>query len=196
MKKWFSFIGCEHVKTLHYHARSNFLTERSARTLKDYLRCAGKEDLQGSMDRFFIQYRNSKHSTTGMAHFIFMRGQLLQSPVTALSSIGSDVWIKKYLDKEQLWEPAVFVGHKGRNVVNVKLPDGRYQRCHTEQTKAKLESMVENEKKQVPQEVHDSCIDTEESKERDNDHVPLHSWCIVNSRPKRNRKVPDRLVYQ
>ena len=73
-----------------------------------------------------LQYRNSTHSATGKAPAVIMHGGLLKSPLTKLSntSIGNEVWITKYNDKDKLWEPATVVYHEGNKIVNVETTDG------------------------------------------------------------------------
>ena len=144
IEAWLKNVGCHHIRTPPYHPRSNGLAERFVQTLKNHLRCVkGSQHLQTSVDRFLMQYRNSKHSTTGVAPAIRMRGHLLRSPVIALSAIGDKVWTRKYHDKTQLWQAAEVVGLEGRNVINAKLDNGTFQRCHIEQTKPRLDGTTD-----------------------------------------------------
>ena len=90
-------INCEHVRTPPYHPCSNGLDERFMRTLKDHTRAAKQGDLQSTVDRFLLQYRNAQHSTAGKAPAFLMRNHLLCSPVVSLC--GQNVWARKYFDK-------------------------------------------------------------------------------------------------
>ena len=99
--RWLAAINCEHVRTPPYHPRSNGLaehTERFVRTLKDHIRTAKQGDLQSTVDRFLLQYRNARHATTGQAPAFLMRNHLPHSPVVSLW--GQTIWARKYSDKK------------------------------------------------------------------------------------------------
>ena len=91
------------MRTPSYYPRSNEIAERFVRILKDHVKAVEilTEDLQKVVDRFLLQYRNARHSSTGVAPAIRMKGQLLRSSVTALSAIGDKIWARKFLDKTQ-----------------------------------------------------------------------------------------------
>ena len=142
MEKWLSHIGCKHILTPPYHPRSNGLAERFVRTLKNHIRCGRGKDLQSVVDRFLLQYRNSSHSTTGVAPAVLMRGKLLRSPITALSGIGDKVWVRKHLDKDQPWKDAEVIGLEGRSLLKVLDEDSRTQRFHVEDTKERVSDLL------------------------------------------------------
>ena len=62
------------------------------------------------------------------------------------------------------------VGHEGCSLVDVKLSNGSYQRCHVEQTKLRFVDTVDTTE-EVPQEVHDSS--SVETKPSDNVALPV-----------------------
>ena len=102
------------------------------RALKDHVRVAlagGKQSLQTVIDRFLLQYRNA---TTGCTPAIRMRGHLLQSPIVALAQLGSDVWIRKHLDKNVLWEFAKIAGQVENCMLHVPTDSGHHRRVHIE----------------------------------------------------------------
>ena len=149
------------------------------------------------MDRFLIQYRNSEHSTTGVAPAIRMRGALLRSPVVALSAIGDKVWVRKYLDKAQLWESAEVVGLEGRNIVDVKLKNGAYQRRHVEQTKQRLDDALDDK---LTNAVDDVLDEQAEATIEETDPVTVASDPIVTTpetvktRKSTRNKVPTKML--
>ena len=191
MEMWLTNIGCKHILTPPYHPRSNGLAERFVRTLKDHLRCVkGTNNLQASVDRFLMQYRNSKHSTTGVPPSVRMRGKLLRSPITALNALGDKVWVRKHLDPDRLWKPARVVGMEGRNLLNVLDDEGKPQRYHVEDTKRRIEEEsddlpIRNEK------AEESGRTKSEDPDPDPD-IPTNSPDAVAVRPKRLRRKPVR----
>ena len=141
MEKWLEAFACRHVRTPRYHPRSNGLAERFVRTLKDHVRAAGVgHDMQSTIDKFLLHYRNSPHSTTGVAPAMRMKGRLLRSTVTALSSVGDKVWARQYNDKDRPWRSGTVIGTEGRRIVDVRLPTGAVQRCYNEQIKRRVEA--------------------------------------------------------
>ena len=179
MEQWLSAIGCSHLRTPPYHPKSNGLAERFVRTLKDHLRAAGPgTDLQTAVDRFLLQYRNTEHSTTGVAPAMRMRGALLRSNVINLRANGDKIWIKDYSDKKQIWTPAVVNGMEGNRIVDVTIDNGKVQRCHMEQTKPRMLSTEEENK--------------EENAEHADDAASSSGNSVANSQTPRMRRKPDR----
>ena len=99
-------------------------------TLKDHIWAAKQGDLQSTVDRFLLQYRNAQHAMTGQAPAFLMQNHLLRSLVVSLW--GKTVWARKYLDKNELWQKGQVIAHEGKNIVDVKLEMGKIQKCHTE----------------------------------------------------------------
>ena len=167
MERWLQSIGCRHVFTPPYHPKSNGLAERFVRTLKEHVRaCSGENNLQLVVDQFLLQYRNSRHSSTGIAPAVIMRGGLLRNVVTALSlsEQNRSVWIRKYNDKSALWEAAEIVGREGSRIYSTKKGDGEITRRHVEQMKPRV----------TDEEEHD-CNDNEHNGELQNTNGELQN---------------------
>jgi len=138
IEEWFVGIGCKHLRTPPYHPRSNGLAERFIRTLKDHIRATRNQPLDATVDRFLLQYRNSKHSTTGEAPATRMTGRLLRCNLTSLQR--NKVWVRRYNDAKSLWEPGHIVNQDGQRIVHAQLPNGSTKRYHVEQTKPRYSS--------------------------------------------------------
>lgn len=187
MEGWLRGIGCRHVLTPPYHPRSNGLAERFVRDLKNHLRASGKaeDDLQTSVDRFLLQYRNSQHSTTGKAPSELMRGHFLRT--ATLSLAREPVWVKTYRNETEKWRAGEVVSREGKAIVGVQLDDGKYGRFHREQTKPRSP-----EAPACPEE--DATEVQADQTERGSSPGPLQRAEGVR-RGQRLRKAPDRLHY-
>ena len=171
---WLSAIGCRHIRTPPYHARSNGAAERFVRTFKEHLEAANDStDLQAVTDRFLLMYRNTPHSTTGEAPAINMKSRLLRTRTTALGAAGDRLWVRKHSHVPQpQWQPATVIDTEGETTVKVELPNGERRRCHKEQTK--------------PREDNEGQKEDSEAK----DESPP---AATPQRPRRNIRPPDRL---
>lgn len=138
MEGWLRGINCRHVLTPPYHPRSNGLAERFVRDLKNHLRAAGSDDLQTSVDRYLLQYRNARHSTTGKSPAELMRGHVLRSPTVSLAR--EPVWVKTYRNEMSKWKPGEIIRREGNVIVDVQLDGGTIGRYHLEQTKPRINS--------------------------------------------------------
>lgn len=201
MERWLSAIGCRHVCTPPYHPKSNGLAERFVRTLKEHVRAAGEHmDLQTAVDRFLLTYRNTPHSTTGAPPAVLLKGHMLRTVVTALSSTGDKLWVKQHVPHRPKWEPALVVEPQGSRVVKVRLSDGTLQRCHVEDSKPRLVEDVQDTQDLVngTSESHDRAADTpvgDGSVEAATTSVRTSNADGPSSRerPRRNIKPPERL---
>ena len=123
-----------------------------------------------------------------------MRGHLLRSPVLSLAEVGSKLWVRRYRNKEPLWEPAVVLGQEGRNIINVKTENGDAKRCHSEQMKPYIErnstasDLTDTDKGNSNEDA--VMAEVEDALPKDGMSPPL-----ANTRAKRQVKQPDRLTY-
>lgn len=185
MSNWLRAIGCKHILTPPYHPRSNGLAERFVRDLKNHLRAAQDEsNMQANIDRFLLQYRNSKHSATGKAPAELMRGHLLRGPIFQLAK--DPVWAKVYGDHRSKWVPGVVIGAEGKTIVNIEGDDGRLMRRHVEQTKPRL---VGEEKSSIGSQ-------SSMSSRLNKGQIEIPREPIKRFLSARNRQPPDRLTYE
>ena len=182
--RWLAAINCEHVRTPLYHPRSNELAECFMHTLKDHIWATKQGDLQSTVDRFLLQYRNIRYTMTSQAPAFLMQNHLLHSSVVSLS--GQTVWARKYFDKNELWQKGQVIAHEGKNIVDVKLEMEQVQKCHTEQTKLFVELPASAECNQYSSGTSGAPMTNEDDEAQNS---------VTVSRPRRNTKVPDRLTY-
>jgi len=151
LKTWFHLIGCRQLLAPPYHPRSNGLAERFVRTLKDHINAAGNEiDLQRTVDKFLLMYRNTPHSSTNQPPAMMLKGHLLRNSTSSLALQGDKIFIKQRPNKLNKWKKAEIVKTEGEKIVDVKLPEGKFERYHLEDCKQdKSESNVEKQEEET-----------------------------------------------
>ena len=105
------------------------------RTVKEHIRAACGKNLQATVDRFLMQYRNASHSSTHQPPSLRMIGRTLRCN---LMSLKRKVWVRNR-NKNQPWQAAEIVGKEGSCIVQAELEDGSTTRFHVEHTKPRVD---------------------------------------------------------
>jgi len=200
LKSWLRLVGCRQIFAPPYHPRSNGLAERFVRTLKEHINAAGDDDdLQRTVDKFLMMYRNTPHSTTNQAPATMLKGRLLRNNISSLALQGDNVLVKQRPNKQNKWKRAKIVKGEGEKIVQVELPEGGFERYHIEDCKVD-ESEVKIKKaedEEIPKNSKDRSEIAEDSKDEDKnstcekDNIKTEKN-ICSERPKRIRRPPDR----
>lgn len=191
MEQWLSSIGCRHIRTPPYHPRSNGLAERFVRTLKEHLQASGDSvDLQASVDRFLLSYRNTPHSTTGEAPAALLKGHVLRTRITSMCASGDKLWVKSHGTNQPMWHQAIVVGTEGTRIARTQEPNGTVQRYHVEDTKPCVASTETATEAEVEPITEPSTLATGA---RDENTLSSEAvLCPEPNRPRRNINPPER----
>lgn len=188
MEKWLSAIGCHHLRSPPFNPRSNGIAERFVRTFKEHLRAEGpNRPIQAAVDKILLTYRNTPHSSTGESPAKLMKGRVLRTTLTSLSSVGDKLWVRNYSQIEDAgpWKPGTVVGLEGQRIIKVDV-DGEVQRRHVDQTKKRTEEEISSEVSTSPDEpIPESPLSSESAS--DPHQAPRRSQRVV--------KKPERLTY-
>ena len=87
--------GIDHTLTLSYHPRSNKLVEHAVQTFKQAIRKMN-DSLESKISKFLFNYRNTPHSTTGLAPAEITLGR---QPHSRFDLLHPDNY-SKFIDKQ------------------------------------------------------------------------------------------------
>ena len=100
--------------------------------MKQAIRAAGSHNVQKSLDRFLLAYRNSPHSMTKETPAMLFMGPSLRSRLDLMKPNISSVLIWNYRGGSK-WLPATVFSKSGPLSYTVELTNGSTVRRHIEQ---------------------------------------------------------------
>ena len=145
-----------HVRSAPYHPASNGLVERAVQTFKDFMKKMKDGSVEVNVLRFWLQYRITPHSTTGISPAEMLMGRRSRSRLDlAVPDIRNKVQKKQQTQKfnhDQRarsrtfqvgdtvnvrnfatgngWLPGIIEEETGSLSFQIKLQDGRVVRWH------------------------------------------------------------------
>ena len=155
--------GIKHITTAPYHLGSNGLAERAVQTLKRGLKMISEGSWEHRLARFFLTYRATPYSTTGVSPSELMFGRQLRTRMDPLwpdlgghvrscqeqqkkdydahvqlreFAVGAQVLVKKF-GWGPLWLPGVVKKLTGTVSYTDELEDGRVVRRHVDHVRGR-----------------------------------------------------------
>jgi transposase InsO family protein len=160
-KEFCTLNGIQHITSAPYHPASNGLAERAVQIVKAGLkRMEGEGTDETKLCRFLFAYRRTPHSVTGRSPAELLFNREIKSRLSLLKPdlesrvhdkqqaqkynhdkkskerlliVGDLVYARVYSRNKCSWMPAVVTRSTGPVSYEVRLTDGRTQRCHVDQ---------------------------------------------------------------
>lgn len=237
-KQFLEQYGIQHSTISPYFPQSNGAAENAVKiiknSLKNFLGNNKNLDINSALNKFLFDYRNTKHSTTGVSPSMLMFGRDLRTRFSILKhenienvknkvlveqkkqikyfggkdrqfKIGDKVIVKDYREVNKVtWIPAIVEKRIGKCTYIVRVPELKLTwKRHTNQIlKSNVQSGLHDQDISLNTDTQDNTIPDNVVENVDyqiglnNENIqPSCSTSSPASRPKRNVKPPDRLVY-
>ena len=149
--------GIRHLTSPPYHPASNGLAERAVQTFKTWMKKSGDGNVDTQLPRFLFHYRNTPHSTTGIAPAELLMGRRPRSVLDMLQpnvasrvierqgqqkvahdahtkprefEVDDTVFARNFGNTGRKWLSGTIVDKKGATSYYIELTDKRVVRRH------------------------------------------------------------------